>query len=213
MSGLSTSRPTSIPTGTASMAPRPTRPRCRRISLRPGSGPSRSTTTRRARCSTHLSATREPVARVIRHPLPNQTPMLPRRCTLVLRSPTGSSEATDPDDAWKGMVHDHSLLQPAPSVLRQELAPKRNRIGQVTWVEILMRSRKEASRDRSDRDSIVPAMPNANRLEWIGKARHFAAGRRVNRHRAVSARCGPKRTGARVETGRDGANVDERPDE
>ena len=33
-------------------------------------------------------------SRVIRHPLPNQTPMLPRRCTLVLRSPTGSSEAT-----------------------------------------------------------------------------------------------------------------------
>ena len=38
----------------------------------------------------------------------------------------------DPDDARSRLVDDHSPLQPAAAVLRQELAPGRNRVGQVS---------------------------------------------------------------------------------
>ena len=37
----------------------------------------------------------------------------------------------DPDDARSRLVDDHSPLQPAATVFRQELAPGRDRIGQV----------------------------------------------------------------------------------
>ena len=59
-----------------------------RTSRRGSSGPSLSTTTRRARCSTRRSATRAPAARAIRRPPPRRTPTAPRRCISARPSPT-----------------------------------------------------------------------------------------------------------------------------
>ena len=58
------------------------------------SGRSRSTTTRRARCSTRRSAIRAPAARAIRRPPPKRTPTAPRRSISARPSPTASSAAT-----------------------------------------------------------------------------------------------------------------------
>ena len=86
---LAVSRPpSSIPRASILMAARPTRSPCLRTSRRGSSGPSPSTTTRRARCSTPRSATRARVARAIRRPPQKPAPTARRPCISARPSPT-----------------------------------------------------------------------------------------------------------------------------
>ena len=84
----------SIPRANISTAARPTRSPCRRTSRRRSSGPSPSTTTRRARCSTRRSATRAPAARAIHRPPRKRTPTAPRPCISARGSRRESNAAT-----------------------------------------------------------------------------------------------------------------------
>ena len=97
--------------------------------------------------------------------------------------------------------------------------PRRD--GAAVTIAFLIAVRSAASCDRAAMSSEGVrgrprgAMPNASRLEWIGKIRGNRQRTRggVRRHRAVSARRVAKRQRARVEAGRDGANDDQRHDE
>ena len=83
----------------------------------------RSTTTRRARCSTRRSAIPAPAARAIPRPPPWRTPTAPRLC-ISARLSRGVS-----DGNWiqtvpgKGWYHDPAPLQPARIVLHQDWRP------------------------------------------------------------------------------------------
>ena len=87
------------------------------------SGHSPCTTTRPARCSIRRNAIRAPAARAIPRPPLKPTQTAPRPSTSVRHNPPASRAATGSRPPRQGMVHDPAPLQPAPAVLRQDLAP------------------------------------------------------------------------------------------
>ena len=104
---------------------------CRPIFPPPGSGRSPCMTIRRARCSTRRNAIHARAARAIRHPPPRRTPTDRRRSTLPRHSRRRQTRQLDPDRSEERLVDDPAPLQPAPAVLRQELATGRDRVGEV----------------------------------------------------------------------------------
>ena len=87
-----------------------------KTSRRRNSGPSPSTTTRPARCSTRRSVIRAPAARAIPRPPPRQTPMAPRPSTSARHKPDGVKRGnwiqTDPNKGWNTILRLYSPLEP-----------------------------------------------------------------------------------------------------
>ena len=76
------------------------------------------------------TAQRYPAGRqpdVSRHPPPSRTPTAPPSSTSPRRSPTASATATGSRPSRQGLVRDPAALQPAPALLRQDLAAERDR--------------------------------------------------------------------------------------